>query len=66
MDGNRGLAILVKINIPSKIINRPIACGENVEVLAITVTNLNNTLDKYNIYKRQDGALDLSELFAHI
>ena len=47
----------------------PINCGDNVEVLAVRLTLLNNTLDIYNIYRKitreQTGELQLTQLFAH-
>ena len=66
---DRGLAILIKNTIPAKRIANPISCGNNVEVLAITVTLLNTQLEIYNVYRkiRQEhtGELELSQLFAH-
>ena len=66
---NRGLAILIKTSIPVKKINNPIPCGENVEVLAVTLTLQDTKLDIYNIYRKitrgNTGELDLTQLFAH-
>ena len=66
---DRGLAILIKNTIPVKKIANPISCGENVEVLAVTITLQDAKLDVYNIYRKitQDhaGELDLIQLFAH-
>ena len=68
-NSDRGLAILVKSTIPVKRITNPISCGNNVEVLAVTITLQNNTLDIYNIYRKlaqgNVGELDLTQLFAH-
>ena len=66
---NRGLAILVRSTIPVKRIVNPISCGDNVEVLAVSITLQNITLDIYNIYRKitqgNTGELDLTQLFAH-
>ena len=66
---DRGLAILVKSVIPVKRVPNPIACGPNVEVLAVTLTLLNRELDIYNIYRKihreHTGELDVTQLFAH-
>ena len=66
---DRGLAILVRSTIPVKRIANPISCGNNVEVLAVTITLQNNTLDIYNIYRKitqgNTGELELTQLFAH-
>ena len=63
---NRGLAILVKNSIPVKKITNPISCGDNVEVLAVTLTLQNGTLDIYNLYRNiTSGELDLTQLGAH-
>ena len=68
-NGNRGLAILTKTSIPAMKLHNPINCGDNVEVLAVRLTLLNNTLDIYNIYRKitreQTGELQLTQLFAH-
>ena len=60
----RGLLTFIKNSIPSAAIQNPIHCGENVEVLAVTVQLLHNSLCIYNIYKQHQGALELDELFA--
>ena len=66
---DRGLAILVKNSIPVKRIANPISCGNNVEVLAVTITLQDTKLDIYNIYRKlaqgNTGELDLTQLFAH-
>ena len=66
---DRGLAILVKNTIPVKKITNPIFCGNNVEVLAVTLTLQNLHLNIYNIYRKitqgNTGELDLTQLFAH-
>ena len=63
-NGNRGLAILTKTSIPAMKLHNPINCGDNVEVLAVRLTLLNNTLDIYNIYRKitreQTGELQLT------
>ena len=68
-NGNRGLAILTKTSIPAMKLHNPINCSDNVEVLAVRLTLLNNTLDIYNIYRKitrdQTGELQLTQLFAH-
>ena len=61
---NRGLLTLVRSTIPATPINPPIPCGEGVETLAVKVQLLNQTLNVYNIYKQQEGYLELGELFA--
>ena len=65
-NSNRGLAILIKSSIPVKKINNPISCGDNTEVLAVTITLQNGNLDIYNIYRNiHHGELDLIQLGAH-
>ena len=68
-DTNRGLAILVKNSIPAKRIANPISCGNNVEVMATTITLQNYQLDIYNVYRKltqgRVGELELSNLCGH-
>ena len=66
---DRGLAILIRNSIPAKRITNPISCGNNVEVLAVTVTLQNINLDIYTVYRKlshsNTGELDLTQLFAN-
>ena len=68
-DTDRGLAILIKNTIPVKKITNPILCGDNVEVLAVTITLQDTKLEIYNIYRKltqgNTGELELTQLFAH-
>ena len=68
-DTDRGLAILIKSTIPVKKISNHISCGEDVEVLAVTITLQDTKLDIYNIYRKitqgNTGELDMTQLFAH-
>ena len=60
----RGLLTLVKRSIPHTHISTPPYCGDRVEVQSIKIQLDNNTLTCYNIYKHQDGELNLSAIFA--
>ena len=66
---DRGLAILIKNTIPVKKITNPIFCGNNIEVLAVTLTLQDTKLDIYNLYRKltqnHTGELELTQLFAH-
>ena len=60
----RGLITLIKNTIPASSISNPIYCGEQVEVQAVKIQLLNQNLNLYNIYKQQNGTLDIGELFS--
>ena len=63
-DENRGLAILVRNTIPTKMVNNPIFCGDRVEVMAVEIILLDTSLTIYNIYRNQANInLDLTQLF---
>ena len=66
---DRGLAVLIKNTIPVKRITNPISCGNNVEVIAVTIILQEYQLDIYNIYRKltqgNNGELELAQLFAH-
>ena len=65
-ENDRGLAIYIKHGIPSQPIHNPIFCGENTEVLAVTITLRDHNLDIYNIYTQPTRAtLELGQLFNH-
>ena len=61
---SRGLLTLIKRNIPHSHITNPHHCGNGVEVQALAIHLSNLTLTCYNVYKQQDGELDLSRVFA--
>ena len=63
-DEDRGLAILVKTSIPAKLLVNPIFCGDRVEVMAVELLLLDNSLTIYNIYRNNaNHNLDLTQLF---
>ena len=60
----RGCSILVRNSIPSKRIDHPVNCGDNTEVLGVTLTLRHETIQIYNIYHHQEAPLEVSELLA--
>ena len=48
-DTNRVLATFIKSNIPYNIIQNPIPCDNNIEILAVTLTIFNHIIDVYMI-----------------
>ena len=61
---NRGLAILVKNTIPTKMLINPIFCGDRVEVMAVEIILMETSLTIYNIYRNHANInLDLTQLF---
>ena len=62
---SRGCSIFVRDVIPSKRVENPIQCGENVEVIAVNITLRHLDLQIYNIYNGPRSInFDISEILA--
>ena len=62
----RGVVTLVKKKLKSKKIEQAIPCGENVEVLAVSVLCQTSEVVIYNIYNSPNhGELEISEVLQH-
>ena len=61
--GEQGCSILVHSRIPSTLVLDPASCGEGVEVMAVSLTLQNTSLQVYNVYKSSNSQLNLEEVF---
>lgn len=61
---SRGCAILVKDLLPCKRVDRPVSCGEGVEVMAVTLSLPRTDITLYNVYRSRQVELEFLELLA--